>query len=529
MSEAVALPAQSHKVANAAALVTVLSVLSPTAGLFLEISLAWKFGASGAVDAFRTAYLLIGFGSQLFMGLLLPHIVVPLISAYRARGEEEAGWRLAVSFSQILTLAGLLFAVWVFFFPAPLSHVLAPGLVGSALTEALSLIRFFAVAFAVVLWCGVVTGILYVHHVFALPLVSQLICNLSIAGGVLLYRGGGTLGIAIGACLGFGIMLALHAGALVQIARRTGISLRTVFRLAPGRDVSTVFIKSIPLLVLAFAGMAASTIANNEVSRLATGSLALYGYASKLIIIVMFASGALATVMFPIFSDACARGDWDQFARSSGRGIRMVLLLTVPLAAVTFVLREPLVHAAFDRGALSQADLGLVVYLFAILLFHAPASALGFLLLKIYFARGDTRTPAMAHLMFPIALYLMIPAALALYGGPGILIAFDVVAWLVPLTLLVYGVARYRIAEWGPLGRFCLTLAVFSAAVGLAAAAVDRGLQLLGPRHFFLNVADLVAASGVALFVAVWLSRKLAIAEAHEIERFLAWRFRLSR
>jgi putative peptidoglycan lipid II flippase len=526
VSDAAARPAHSHKVANAAALVTVLSVLSPAAGLFLEVSLAWKFGASGPVDAFRTAYLLIGFGSQLFMGLLLPHIVVPLVAGYRARGQEEAGWRLAISFGQILTLAGLLFAAWVFLYPAPLSHLLAPGLHGVSLAQSLSLMRFFALAFAAVLWCGVVTGILYVHHVFALPLLSQLICSLSIASGVLLYGNRGTLGIASGACFGFGVMLVLHLNALVRIARRTGIPLLAVFRPAPRRDVAAVLIRSVPLLALAFSGMVSTAILNNAVSRFPAGSLALYGYASKLVTVVLFASASLATVMFPIFSDASARGDWGQFSRSGTRGIRMVLLLTVPLAAVTYMLREPLVRAAFDRGALSPGDVALVTHLFAILLYHAPASALGFLLLKIYFARGDTRAPAALHLLFPLALYLTIPGAIALYGGPGILIAFDVVAWLVPLSLLVYGIARYRIAEWRPLGRFCVTLAIFSTALALVAAGVDRFFRFLGPRHFLLNITDLAVASGAALLAALLLSRKLAIAEAHEIEGFLAWRFR---
>lgn len=512
--------------ANAAALVTILSVLSPLAGLFLEISLAWKFGASGTVDAFRTAYLLIGFGTQLFVGFLLPHIIVPVISRYRAGGNEGAGWRVALTFGQALTFAALLFAAWVLAYPAPLSHVLAPGLRGDSLTQSLSLIRLFAVAFSIVLWCGVVTGILHVHQIFVLPLVSQMICNLSIAAGVFLCAGRGTAGIVIGSSFGFGVMLLLHVYALVRIARQTGIPLFSKFRPALVADVAAVFRQSVPLLVLALAGMAGTAILTSSISRLSTGSLAIFGYASKLQMIVLFGSGSLATVIFPALAGAFARREEQIFSQLATRGVRMVLLLTVPLTGLAYVLREPLVNIVFDRGALSPKDLAMVAHLFAILLFQAPASAIGFLLLKVFFAHGDTRSPAVFHLLFPLALYLMVPVAIGSFGGSGILAALDLVSWLVTLSLLFYAIARYRIIEWRPLGRFCVMLAIFSAVLALPAVGVHHVFRLLGPPRFSLSVAELSAAAGLVAPLAFFASRALSLGEAREIENFLVWRFR---
>ena len=45
------------------------------------------------IDAFRIASLILVFGNQLFLGQLLPNVVVPLLSGYRAKGIEREGWR----------------------------------------------------------------------------------------------------------------------------------------------------------------------------------------------------------------------------------------------------------------------------------------------------------------------------------------------------------------------------------------------------------------------------------------------------
>ena len=52
-------------IGKSSAVVALLATFSPVAGLFLEITIAWRYATSSAVDAYRAAYLLINFGNLL--------------------------------------------------------------------------------------------------------------------------------------------------------------------------------------------------------------------------------------------------------------------------------------------------------------------------------------------------------------------------------------------------------------------------------------------------------------------------------
>jgi peptidoglycan biosynthesis protein MviN/MurJ (putative lipid II flippase) len=57
-----------------------LSVLSPVAGLAVEMALAWRFGTSAVVDAYRVTVLLVVFVQQLFVTAILPFVIVPIFA-----------------------------------------------------------------------------------------------------------------------------------------------------------------------------------------------------------------------------------------------------------------------------------------------------------------------------------------------------------------------------------------------------------------------------------------------------------------
>jgi len=95
LADTTQLAEEPYAATRSAAILTVLSVLSPFSGLLMEMVLAWGYGASGVVDAFRIASLLLVLGNQLFFGYLLPHVTVPLFSEYRAQKDlntRDGGW-----------------------------------------------------------------------------------------------------------------------------------------------------------------------------------------------------------------------------------------------------------------------------------------------------------------------------------------------------------------------------------------------------------------------------------------------------
>src|SRR3989454_7530384 len=147
-----------YATARAAATLSGLAVLSPLAGLAVEIALAWRFGASPTVDAFRVGMLVLVFGQQLVVIQILPHAVVPVFAEYRGRGQEKEAWHVALSVANLLLVPAILFSVLVFFHPEPIVGLLAPGLAGGARETAAVVVRWFVPAASLLGWHGVAGG-----------------------------------------------------------------------------------------------------------------------------------------------------------------------------------------------------------------------------------------------------------------------------------------------------------------------------------------------------------------------------------
>src|ERR1700733_8191677 len=118
-----------RSVASAAASLAAISILSPATGLLAEIALAWRFGASGTVDAYRVVVLELTYGQQLFIAFFLPFVIVPIFAEYRAQGKEEEAWILADSVGRLLLVFGSSIAAVLFLRPDWVVSVIGPGLV----------------------------------------------------------------------------------------------------------------------------------------------------------------------------------------------------------------------------------------------------------------------------------------------------------------------------------------------------------------------------------------------------------------
>src|SRR3989454_5330676 len=158
-----------YATARAAATLSGLAVLSPLAGLAVEIALAWRFGASPTVDAFRIGMLLLVFGQQLFVIQILPHAVVPVFAEYRGRGQEKEAWHVVLSVANLLLVPAILFSVLVFFHPEPIVGLLAPGLAGEGRGTAAGVVRWFLAPASLLVLDGVAGGGVVAAQEFFVP------------------------------------------------------------------------------------------------------------------------------------------------------------------------------------------------------------------------------------------------------------------------------------------------------------------------------------------------------------------------
>lgn len=486
-----------------------LSLLSPVAGLGVEMVLAWQFGTSFVVDAYRVAALLLIFAQQIFVTSILPYVVVPIFSEYRNQGRERDAWTALDSLANLFLLFGTLIAAAFFFFPQLATKLLAPGLAGEARTTAIFFIRWCGLAFIPLSWSGVACGILYAHGIFKVAPLAQLFTNVSLC-----------LAIAIGAkttgayCVAAGVIIGafgsaiLYAVNLHRLRRNASIqrgnsgfdfpALKKLVRLAA------------PLLGGMIIGQASGAVVTRSLSFLTGGSLAAFGYSWKLGQMVLLTPGAMSTVLFPRLSEAWQSDTGNSFQQSYVRAIRATLFITLPTACLAYVLRLPIVTLILERGAFTLSSGTLTAALFGTLILGTPGMALSAYLDRMFYATQETKLPVAVDIGWAVLAMLSVPFVASRWGVTGVAIAYMLLPWLTCATLLALFQKKYGNFPLNQIGVFALRI-----------VAASIGSAWLGHTYFqflsshagsslgalLISIGVSSAISGAAfVFVAKWLS-----------------------
>lgn len=513
-----------HATAQAATTLSALAVLSPLAGVAAEISLAWRFGASPTVDAFRIGTLVLFFGQQVFVNQILPHTIVPIFAEYRSRGEEKEAWRVAMSLANLLLIPALLFSFCVFLYPEPVVEFLAPGLAGEARATASLFLRWFLLTCGVMVWSGVAAGVLYAHGIVWLPPVAQLAGNIALVLLILgLGRRLGAASLVIGVLLAAAFGAALYAVKWIPLMRAAGARWTWTLEVShPG--VRKAFQLALPMLGSILVGQWAALVVNRALSMLPPGNLARFGYTWKLGQLVALAPLALATVLFPRIAETHVSSLAGEFRNFCTRALRMALFVSLPLACVLYPLRSSVVALLLERGAFSSGASAGVALLFGLLLLGAPASAAVFFLEKMLYAAQHTRWPLWAQLAGALLIVFGSAPAATRHGAAGLMLLVGAVAVWVNAAILFWVMeSRYRALAGKQVIGFATGILLVALVSGWAARWAHEFLRQGVPPGPVSSA--LATAVGLAVGGAVFFGSTLAlrVPEALACRNYLRW------
>ncbi len=494
-------PQIPYSAARQATGLSVLALLSPIAGLAVEIALAWRFGTSPTVDAFRVGALLLIFGQQLFVFQILPHILVPVFSEYRARDEEKEGWHVALSLANLLSVPALLVSLFAFFWPEPIVDFLAPGLAGAGRATTVLFVRWFLLAYAPMVWSGIAAGVLYAHKVFWLPPAVQSASNVILVALILtMGRMLGSAALIGGVLISAALGLALYVSKLLPLMRRSGARFPWRFDAAhPG--VRKALRLGLPLVGMVFMMQWASVVMNRTLSRLDSGSLAEFGYAWKMGALAGLLPLSLSTVLFPRFAEARFGTRSEEFSDICTRALRMALFLSIPLACWFAVLRAPVVTLLYKHGAFSAGAAAMAARLFGLLVLSVPAAAAYATMEKMLYALGKTHIPMLAQLASAALLTLFCGVVAERGGIEGLMALAGPLVGAMTASILFLALHRgcgaFRWREIVPSTLRVMLLAVASAGIARQTSLL---IGLLGPaaaiRAALETLGGLVAGAG---------------------------------
>lgn len=347
MGQAVLTLARDARIAGAATLIALLTILSRLAGFGRNAVFGLTVGATDLGDIYLAANTVPNVIFEIVAGGALASLVVPLLVGPIAAGDRQT-LRRTVSALLTLTVAVLAVLSLLLAVGAPqVIGVLAPD-AGEAQREAgIMMLRVFAPQLPLYGIGIVLTGVLQAHRRFAWPVIAPLLSSLTVIATYLVFaaRAGlrpdpetvsrsNILVLAVGTTSG---VVVLSLCLLIPVSR-LGIRVWPAFRLPQGLGGKTAG--------LALAG--AATVAFQQIAMLVTLRLALdvsggvntvYNLAQTFYLLPWAVLAVpVATAAYPTVAAAHASGrDGSATVASSGRAI--ILLSCLGAAGLVAIAR----------------------------------------------------------------------------------------------------------------------------------------------------------------------------------------------
>ena len=500
-------PATDAILARAAVVLLLGNVLSRILGLVREQTIAYLFGASAATDTFVAATQVPTMLYDLLLGGAVTAVFVPVFADY-ARNNRE----LSALFGAMLAIAGIVLGISVVvlvLLAEPLVRILVPGFTPEVLEQTVGLTRLAIPAVAFLGLSGVVNAALYAGHRPQYPAFCAAVYNLGIIAMALLFVNRlGVASLVVGVLVGSLGQLVLQAPGLW----RMGIRPRAVLSHPGVRQI-------LRLYAPVFAGLVITQLAilldRNLASRTGEGSIAAMNYATRLVQLPLGLVGsAIALAVLPLLAAAGGNANLVEFRRILNQGVRLILLLMLPIFALMLVWHQPIVELVYQRGAFDAADAsatGLALFLYSLQL---PFTGLDQLFIFAYYARKNTRTPVLVGVL-GIGFYLAVALPLLEpLGMPGLVVANTVqnsghalvMLWLLSRFLGSVGGAGF--------GRFLLTIGAGTLAVAAAAGGMSfaqNNLAGMGTTGWLL--AMIVGGGGALLLAYLGILRLCKLSE----------------
>lgn len=394
-----------------------------------------RFYSTVELDVFLAANNIPDLLSVLISGGALGVALIPVLSEFIEQRGRSAAWDL---FTRILNLAflvtgALAFLIAVFAQPI-IDNWIAPGFSPEAKLLAAELMRLDLLAIMVFAISGLAMAGLQANQHFLLPAMAPVLYNLGQIFGILVFSpveglsfgpvtlpafGLGVHGLVYGVILGSLFHLAIQVPGLL----RFGFRWRPVLGLRSAGVHHVLELLGPRVLTMAFIQWF-FLVRDNLASRLGEGAVTglNYGWFMMQVPETLIGS-ALAIAILPTLAEHFVRGDLESFKDTLDRGIRTVLALTLPAAAVLAVGIRPVI----DLIGLEPHVADLAVTATRVYLLGLAGHSLLEIASRSFYARQDARTPMLAALLNVVLLYTALAVWLSgLYGVGGIALANSV-------------------------------------------------------------------------------------------------------
>ena len=406
-------------VRTAAIVIASSTLISALLGIFRDrwLNSMYYDTYPAGLDAYTAAFTVPDFLFFIITSGALAVTFVPVFNQRLVNGNKKSAWELSKSTLNFLALLSFVASIFIMIFADPLvRYVVAPGLNESAMSLAINMMRVIAINPFLFSISTVLSSMQQAVGRFIFYSLAPALYNIGIIVGILVFTNGinifgiqifegGIMGVALGVVFGALLQLAVSIIGLVGLGFDYNFKItwknqgfRKVLKLLPSRsaDQGIDYIMSI--------------INTNLASRMGEQSIRAYQQASSLHSMPVNLVGvAISTAFFPRLSEEAGLGDDSAFRKTYRSALNTIILISMPIAIITFYARGYVVNFIKNGGDPKIASV-LGAFVIAIItqsMYHIVARG--------YYARQNAKTP----LIISVAAFVVQVVAAILLSSSG--------------------------------------------------------------------------------------------------------------
>ena len=358
----------NRRIFRAAASVAAAGILVKVVATFKEFSVAGVYGRSDAMDAFLAAALIPGLLINLISESMNQALVPTLIRVKEREGHERAQQLLssAMLWMYVLLCAASLAMAMAArgFFPMIASNFPAAKLDLS--------VKLFYALLPVVLITGIASNcsaVLNTSDRFLLPALAPLATPVAIIVGALLLSSRFGIWAMVYATLAGAL---IHAIAVAWMMNTHGYRFR--LRWYGMNDATREVVHQYgPVLLSSVVASGGLLVDQSMAAMLPAGSVSALVYANRFVSVVLtLLAGAVSTAVVPYFSRMISAGDWAGCRHAIRTWVRLMALVSVPIAIVLIGGAHLLIRVTFQHGAFLPRDTAVVTPVLAMYALQIP-------------------------------------------------------------------------------------------------------------------------------------------------------------
>jgi putative peptidoglycan lipid II flippase len=464
------------------------------------------FGLTSEFDAFNAANNLPDLLFALISGGALAMAFIPILSGTLTLKGREALWDVFSRVANIAFLGTAIISIFVAIFAEQIVKAeigITPGFTPELQSLVAELMRINLIATLIFSVSGLVMAGLQANQHFLFPALAPIMYNVGqLFGVIVLVPRFGVYGLVYGALLGALLHLLIQIPGLVKYK----------FRWTPAVSINNPEVIEalklvVPRLLTMFMIQLMFIARDNLASRLdQEGAVSALTYGWMIMQVPETILGtAIATALLPTLSEHAARGTWDGFRETIEKAIRVLIALTLPIAAVMAAGIHPLIRLVF--GGLSESEALLLTWTVRMYLITLCGYSIHEVAVRAFYARKEAWHPLVA-VAIRLAIYLAIGISVVAFfrdlGAPGIAIAE--ISLTIEAIILFIWLSR-RLHE--PLKiDGALLRGLIAAVIG---GALTYGLALYVPGSAVLTALLGMTVGGLVALFLVWREARLIL------------------